>query len=66
MNLSHNFRRPKIIRCYLAWKSIQRKLKCKEVLIIQAFFLSAGVDFFFFFFVRGAERLCGFLKADWL
>ena len=67
MNLSHNFRRPKIIRCYLAWKSIQCKLKCKEVFIIQAFFLSAGVDFFFFFFfARGVERLCGFLKADWL
>ena len=59
MNLSHNFRRPKIIRYYLAWKSIQCKLKCKEVFIIQAFFLSAGVDFFFFFFLceRGGEAV---------
>ena len=68
MNLSHNCTEAKDNQAsYLAWKSIQCKIKWKEVFIIQAFFLSAGVDFLFCFsFARGAERLCGFLKVDWL
>ena len=64
MNLSHNFTEAKDSQAsYLAWKSIQCKIKSKEVFFLSrySFFLLVWI---FFFFAGGAKRLCGFLKVD--